>query len=144
MYFKPTFLWILALTYSLNAQTSESAIAAQIIDKTLNSFFAEEKIYTWGEKAEHIQIIQQSKRMVFTRDPSQAHFLLVSKTVPNDIANNSVILTTEYNMLNKDNRVVGAFFWQKGRPNLLFLRNRLEKANLKLSREFDKFIEDDL
>ena len=37
--------------------------------------------------------------------------------------------------------VVGAFFWKKGRPNLLLIKERLEEKSIKLPREYEKFIE---
>lgn len=38
-------------------------------------------------------------------------------------------------------QVIGAFFWQKGRPNILFYRNRLKAREIDLGRDFDKYIE---
>ena len=39
--------------------------------------------------------------------------------------------------------VIGAFFWQKGRPNILFYRDRLAKKHIKLDASFEKYIEDE-
>jgi len=36
---------------------------------------------------------------------------------------------------------VGAFFWKKGRPNILFIRERLRKKRIKLPPEYNRFIE---
>jgi len=51
-----------------------------------------------------------------------------------------IIFGTKYLHL-KDNRVIGAFFWQKGRPNILFYQDRLEDKHIKLDSDFDKYIE---
>ena len=51
-----------------------------------------------------------------------------------------VLFGTRYSHL-KNPEVVGAFFWQKGRPNILFYQERLEKKNIKLSPNFNKYIE---
>jgi len=36
---------------------------------------------------------------------------------------------------------VGAFYWKKGRPNILFIRERLRKKGIKLPPEYNRFIE---
>lgn len=54
--------------------------------------------------------------------------------------NKKILFGTRYSHL-KDDRVVGAFFWQKGRPNILFYKNRLDKNNIMLNPSFDKYIE---
>ena len=36
---------------------------------------------------------------------------------------------------------VGAFFWKKGRPNILFIRERLRKKKIELPPEYNRFIE---
>ena len=51
-----------------------------------------------------------------------------------------IIFGTKYSHLS-DKRVVGALFWQKGRPNILFYKNRLDIDNIKLDSSFDKYIE---
>jgi len=51
-----------------------------------------------------------------------------------------IIFGTRYSHL-KNPSVVGAFFWQKGRPNILFYQERLEKKNIQLDSSFNKYIE---
>jgi len=43
----------------------------------------------------------------------------------------------------KNPHVIGAFFWQKGRPNILFYKSRLEKYHISLDKSYDKYIEAD-
>lgn len=51
-----------------------------------------------------------------------------------------ILFGTRYSHL-KNTNVVGAFFWQKGRPNILFYQQRLDKHHIKLNPSFDKYIE---
>ncbi len=41
----------------------------------------------------------------------------------------------------KQRRVIGAFFWQKGRPNMILYKKRLQQKRIKLDRSFSKYIE---
>ncbi|ADN08974.1 hypothetical protein [Sulfurimonas autotrophica] len=47
---------------------------------------------------------------------------------------------TKYSHLKNPN-VLGAFFWQKGRPNILFYKYRLDQNHIKLDKSFNKYIE---
>ncbi len=51
-----------------------------------------------------------------------------------------ILLGTNTNTL-KSRRVIGAFFWQKGRPNIIFYKKRLQKKHIKLDKSFNKYIE---
>ncbi len=61
------------------------------------------------------------------------------KEIPENCSN-KFLFGTRYSHLKNPN-VIGAFFWQKGRPNILFYKNRLEKNLIKLDNSFDKYIE---
>ena len=52
-----------------------------------------------------------------------------------------IFFGTRYKHL-RDRRVIGSFFWQKGRPNILFYKDRLDKKDIKLDKTFDKYIEE--
>ncbi len=136
--------FILLISSVLCAEVSKTTIEIQIIDKIATSLFPSQKITAWGETADHKNIIQQSKKINAVDNSDDARLIIVAKKVPQNFSNNAVIITTEYSLLEKDERIIGAFFWQKGRPNLLFLRNRMQKANVTLGHEFDKYIEDEL
>lgn len=137
-------LLIATLTSVLSAEITKSSIETQIIDKITVSMFPNQKVTVWGETAYHKNIIQKSTQILPADHSTNATVLIVSKKIPENIASNAVIISTEYSLLAKDPRIVGAFFWQKGRPNILFIRERMQNANIVLGHEFDKYIEDEL
>ena len=51
-----------------------------------------------------------------------------------------ILFGTRYSHLRNPN-VIGAFFWQKGRPNILFYQYRLDQHDIKLDENFQKYIE---
>lgn len=137
-------LIIAVLSSILCAEVSRNSIETKIIDKIATSMYPNQKITVWGETDDLKTIIQQSTKISPADNFTNAHLIIVSKKVPENIPSNAIIITTEYSLLVKDTRILGAFFWQKGRPNLLFLRERMQKANVTLDHEFDKYIEDSL
>lgn len=75
------------------------------------------------------------------KDCKKADLLIVSTMdkIPKE-CQQKIIFGTRYSHL-KNSNVVGAFFWQKGRPNILFYEKRLKKKNIKLAPSFEKYIE---
>ncbi len=51
-----------------------------------------------------------------------------------------ILFATNLNAL-KNKHVIGAFFWQKGRPNIIFYNKRLKQKHIKLNASFSKYIE---
>ena len=76
-----------------------------------------------------------------TNNCQDADIVLISaiKGLPNNCFKKILFGTKYSNLQNKD--VIGAFFWQKGRPNILFSKENLEKKNIKLSTNLQKYIE---
>jgi hypothetical protein len=74
-------------------------------------------------------------------DCEEADIVIVStlKDIPLECAG-KLLFGTKYSQL-KDQRVVGAFFWQKGRPNILFYKSRLEEKQIELDSSFKKYVE---
>jgi hypothetical protein len=137
------FLLIAALGTTLHA--SETAVAAKIIDKVVASMFHTDKsIQARGYTQQHNDIITHSKTMRLVSKIEDAKFYLVDLKIPDSIPENTILFSTDIEIFYNDERVIGAFYWQKGRPNLIFLRERLERYGVRLSDEFKDYIEDEL
>lgn len=79
--------------------------------------------------------------LVRVYDCTQADIIVISSVdeIPQEYSG-KILFGTKYSHL-KNSRVVGVFFWQKGRPNILFYKNRLDKYSVKLDSSFNKYIE---
>ena len=55
---------------------------------------------------------------------------------------NKTVLVTRYNLLSQVEQAVGALYWQKGRPNLLFLKGRLGSRGIALGNDYSPYIEE--
>ena len=54
--------------------------------------------------------------------------------------NSIIIFATQEKLLFDNKLTIGAFYWKKGRSQLLFVKDRLDKYHIKLPNEYDKFI----
>ena len=77
-----------------------------------------------------------------TTECAKADLVILSTTkdIPKECLTKILFGTRYSHLKNKD--VVGSFFWQKGRPNILFYKQRLEEHKIKLDSSFDRYIED--
>jgi hypothetical protein len=55
--------------------------------------------------------------------------------------NTKYIFSTSYYLYENSTEVLGVFFWQKGRPNIIIKSSMLKKSNIKLSQAFQKYVE---
>lgn len=55
-----------------------------------------------------------------------------------------ILFVTDYRLLEFSFDIVGAFYWKKGRSQLLFIKNRLDAYNITLPNEYKNFIVDEL
>ena len=148
MYFKKNIVLKVIFLFSIFGafiNASELEIAARIIDKTVASLFPNKKsVKTWANSEYHIKLISKSKKMSLAGFTEKASFYLVGSSIDTYIPKNTIIFATDIDLFYNDERVIGAFYWQKGRPNLIFLKERLDKYKLSLSEEFSSYIEETL
>jgi len=76
-----------------------------------------------------------------TTECAKADLVILSTTkdIPKECLEKILFGTRYSHLKNKD--VVGSFFWQKGRPNILFYKQRLKEHKIKLDSSFDRYIE---
>lgn len=82
----------------------------------------------------------------FTLSPKceTANFVFINKTVDKEaLCDNTqrLFFTNNYRKLLSDDKYYGALFWNKSRPNIVFIKKRLEKREIVLPSSFDQFIE---
>lgn len=115
-------------------------LASMILNKLIFAVTAKKdpKVYLYREN-EALETYPASAVLVTRCDDADIVVVSTLKHLPKS-CENKVLLGTRYMHLD-DPRVVGAFFWQKGRPNILFYRERLDAMHITLGKEFEKYIE---
>ena len=109
-----------------------------IIDEKKNKT---DEIHVYSQDKEYQDVINLSSRLELDAD---ANIIIVSNE--EDIPRNTdkILFTTEAKILEKNTNVIGAFYWKRGRPKIVFVRSRLEHFNLTIDPKFDKYIVDSL
>ncbi|MCF6173738.1 MAG: hypothetical protein L3J44_08175 [Campylobacteraceae bacterium] len=122
-------LVIFLLTFNISfagINGKEIKFEAKLIDKIVEILFKKEKlyVYVYGNEAE--KVIVYSKVLVKTKNIEKADFILASTKINSNTKfknSKKPIIGMKYFLL-KDENVIGAIFWHKGRPNIVFIRKR--------------------
>jgi hypothetical protein len=132
-------------TFLLNKYDKELELESQIISNIAHASIKKD-IKLFIPELSEMEKNVYSKSFTLVSSCVDANFIFVKR----DIDLNSyckdfkekIFFTNNYEKLLNDNRYLGAFFWSKSRPNITFIKARLEKENIKLSEDYDKFVED--
>lgn len=132
--------FVLIIVLSVCSFASVQHVEQEIYDKIFSSIFAGKKVVKIWIDDENDFYNLKSKRFVFVKKPEQADILIVNHS--KDIVSNKPIFVRKYYLLKKyKNRAIGGFYWQKGRPNIIFLKSNLLKYNIHLPNDLNLYIE---
>ena len=99
----------------------------------------------WSDDEDILKFFQNISSFKTSKDFKNANFIIVKnvKNIKNktDI-NNKHVFVLDYYLLDKIPQSFGAFFWKKGRPNIVFIKPRLKQQSLELSSELKPYIEE--
>jgi len=135
------------LTFSIWVHALDRDSTLKIYQDIFTSLSAKQVVSVYTLDSEYQSIFKQATKLHLVYSPEISDIILITnisgldtlKTLT-DRKKSPVIFVTEYQMLKKSEKIVGAIYWRKGRSQLLFLKNRLEKNNIMLPQKYHKFI----
>ena len=136
-----TILLILGLT--LNASEKEYAAKiitnlVEVIDKSNTSVWIDhdDSDVTGSLELKQLNVVK-------TCENAKVLILSSEKSIPKHCITKP-ILVLDYDLLAKHSNAVSAFFWQKGRPNIVFLKKRLQHFSISLPPTYEKYVEEQI
>lgn len=102
-----------------------------------------ELVKVWCDDDKKRKILNTLNGINSVDSAENADILLISKK--ENLQKKGMKFVTSYQLLEgKEIDILGGFFWQKGRPNILFLKNSLQKYNITLPESMQDYVEDEL
>lgn len=129
---------ILLSTYSFSGEVE---IAAKIIDKISTELTKKERVSVYTTDIRNLYIIKISKHLNREKACTSADLVLTKDETLPMCGDKTLFFATDYLAFKKNSQAVGAFFYQKGRPSIVFRKEQLNKHNIVLSKEFEKYID---
>lgn len=121
-------------------------IFSALSSKTMTSVYVTDKEYR--------KVFSTSKRMLLVKKPEESDIILITNrsTLQSIMEGNRVkqnaskpiLFVTDYRFLKDAEDAVGAFYWRKGRSQLLFIKKRLEQYGIELPKDYQNFMVDAL
>lgn len=111
-------------------------------------------INVYTNDKEYRDVFRHSKKIVLSDRLEEADIVLITeesrlknilyRVQVNRDSKKPIIFVTNYQFLKMSEDIVGAFYWRKGRSQLLFIKNRLKQHDIILPKEYQSFMVDEL
>jgi len=144
-------LLILLLYYShLYALDTKSTL--NIYHELFTSLLSNKKIIVYTKDKELRHVFESSNKIVLCDSIKEATIILISSIsglapIDEELLNGAlhpIVFATDYRLLKRSNSIIGAFYWKKGRSQLLFIKHRLNKYDIHLPPKYRAFMVDEL
>lgn len=129
----------------LSASNSNSELRLKILKNIISGIENSKPMRLWSDDKEIMDAFSLSKNFVVVDRYEDAKMIILSKksNLPNKVRSKHIFVL-DYDLLYQIPESIGAFFWKKGRPNIVFIKPRLEEHSLKLSANLKPYLEDKL
>ena len=149
---RKTFLLLILLYGHLYALERESTL--KMYHKLFFTLSPKAIVSVYVNDNEYRKIFSASKRIRLSKEPANADVVLITNLVTlkkvlrqeknMQTDKKPMLFTTDYRFLERSDDIIGAFYWRKGRSQLLFIKNRLDEHHITLPKEYEDFLVDEL
>lgn len=134
-------LFITCVISALSASTN-LPIRVQIMEKVALALVDKTVINVMIQDEKDLRLVENSKLLSVVNDCEIADIILVRDYDKHKrCKTDGIVFATNYLGYKYTPNVLGAFFYQKGRPNIILKRKQLKRRNIVLPDEYDKYIE---
>ncbi|WP_457597044.1 hypothetical protein [Hydrogenimonas sp.] len=123
---------------------TRSDVEKRVYESIFEAIFPQkESIYVWTDNEAKKELFKKIRALRLTDDQKKADILVLYKTKTKiDPDANGLWFAGTYLVYQKlKPHLFGAFYWQKGRPNLIFFEKQLQTLHIDLPDQFKKYIE---
>ncbi len=150
---KKIFILLILLYGHLYALERESTL--KMYHQIFSALVSKPIINVYTDDKEYREVFVYSEKIVLSKKPEESDIVLITNEstldsalrgnrVSNRTNKKPILFVTNYRFLEKSADIIGAFYWRKGRSQLLFIKNRLDKYGIVLPSEYKDFSVDTL
>lgn len=132
------------LTIALFASDNKDIMRAQILEKIISNISINETVTVWSDNKELLAELKKSTHIITSNDCAKATVIILEnkEKIHDDACKNKPVFVLEYNLLKELPKSFGAFFWKKGRPNIVIIEPRIASQNISVSKELMVYVEE--
>lgn len=133
----------------------EKESTLKMYDSIFSAFSLNGSVKVYTNDKEYREVFGDSKRIILSNKLEESDIALITDEqtlqsvlyrlrVHKNMRRKPVLFVTNYQFLKMSDDILGAFYWRKGRSQLLFIKKRLQQHNITLPQEYQNFIIDTL
>jgi len=132
--------FLFTLSFSVELFAFSISAESKIYSNVLHGLSVQKEIKIWTDDKSKEEQFAKIQNVICVEKKEDAEILLLFHTL--NIKSSKLIFVGSYTLLKHyKQEVLGGFYWQKGRPNLLFLKENLEKHGLVLPQNLTDYID---
>jgi len=136
-------LLLVLLFFNLLQGSDADVIESKIVMNMLQAISNNSRVSIHTD-SKRIKAILKNDKVEFLNTCEDADVIILEKNKNKNLCKNTPVLTLKYDLLKVYPNSVASFFWQKGRPNIVFIEPRLKEQKIVISGEFQDFIEENI
>jgi hypothetical protein len=130
---------IIVLFLLTNLLFAKDTYEMKLYEKVIPSLFKKDKVKVYVDKKVKT-LLSRSEKFIFVDDCSDAS-LMIGKKFDNlsNRCKDKPLFATNYRVYKTSLNCFGAFYWRKGRPQLIFKKDMISKFGIELPNSFKKY-----
>ncbi len=139
---------ILSIIFSVLMLSANERIEhhrANILEKVFSQISINTKLKVWCDESSLVSQLKDHGRLQVVDDCLNANLILLNNQGNlSQSCENKHIFALKYDILSDIPSSFGAFFWKKGRPNIVIIKPRLESQSIKISKRLEEYLEEEV
>lgn len=118
---------------------------ASILEKVFSQISINQKLKIWCDENALVSQLKDHNRFQMVDSCLDANVILLNdKENLSQNCENKHIFALKYDILSNVPSSFGAFFWKKGRPNIVIIKPRIESRSIKISKNLENYLEEEV
>lgn len=115
----------------------------EIYNIILKALFPSKSIVkVWSDESSKNSLFKSIDGVHIVKNKKEADILMLFNTYDTQERHQAIFANGYLVFQRNKGNAIGGFYWQKGRPNLIFVKNKLQKRGIVLPEKLQKYIED--
>jgi len=132
------------LVFIITLSASPLQTERKIYQTILHALFPQKKIvYVWLDDKSREGVFEHIPGVKVVSYQTDADILIIKKSYDINVRNKIIFADGYLVYKQQKHNIIGGFYWQKGRPNLVFIKKNLQKEGIKLPQDLQEYIEED-
>ncbi|QFR48579.1 hypothetical protein FJR48_02085 [Sulfurimonas lithotrophica] len=139
---KIIFTCIFLLTLGLASDKADN-IRIKILERIIGKLSLNEQTRVWSDNKNILNTLSQNSSLKTTPNCIYANIIILQNQnkLPKECSSKAIFVL-DYKLLSQIPQSFGAFFWKKGRPNIVILKPRIQKQSIKISSGLKSYLEE--